>query len=63
MEAGRAWLVKGEPLEKQDQVVHMSFLLLKEVQMKGTLKYSKSGLFSPWSSLCKGNLLNLSRGK
>jgi len=47
MEAGRAWLVKGEPLDKQDQVVRMSFLLLKEVQMKGTLKYSLWKLLWP----------------
>ena len=53
MEAGRAWLVKGEPLEKQDQVVHMSFLLLKEVQMKGTLKYSL------WKLLWPGGLMGL----
>lgn len=56
MEAGHAWLDKGEPLEKQDykdQVAHMSFLLLKEVQMKGTLKCSL------WKLLWPGGLIRL----
>ena len=43
-------------MEKQDykdQVAHMSFLLLKEVQMKGTLKYSL------WKLLWPGGLIRL----